>query len=189
MSLPDASGVCSRFSFLVLAGGRSSRMGRDKAALPFGSGTLLSHQMGKARALRIGDILLSGPGGVPDRVPGMGPLAGLHAGLSAAAHPYCIVLPVDAPLVPAEELLRLARLHLEGGAAVTLAAHGGKTEPLIGVYDSSLSPLIAACLQRGETKVRSFLCSVPVRTADSSLSEKFWINVNTPADLARISEL
>ena len=189
MSLLHDEPACSRFSFLVLAGGRSSRMGRDKAGLPFRGGTLLSHQLDKARVLGVDDVLVSGPGGVPDRFPGMGPLAGLYAGLSAAVHPHCIVVPVDAPLVPAEELKRLARLHLAGGAAVTLAAHGGTAEPLIGIYDSSLAPLIAVCLQRGETKVCSFLASVSVRTAESSLPEDCWINVNTPADLGRISEL
>ena len=79
-------------SAAVLAGGKSSRMGRDKAALPFGGGTLLTYQARKLRALGVKELLLSGaaeavPGArlVPDLLPGRGPLGGLHACLSAAA--------------------------------------------------------------------------------------------------------
>ena len=58
-------------SGIILAGGRSSRMGRDKAALPFGDGTLLSAQTKKLHALGITDILISGyaDGMIPDDTP------------------------------------------------------------------------------------------------------------------------
>ena len=81
----------ARFSAAVLAGGLSSRMGRDKAALPFDGTTLLDFQVGKLRALGVKDIMISGseqkiPGARPisDVYPRKGPLSGIHACLAAA---------------------------------------------------------------------------------------------------------
>ena len=68
-------------SGIILAGGKSARMGRDKASLPFGNGTLLTAQTDKLRSLGVTDIVLSGyaEGMVPDETPGCGPLGGLAA--------------------------------------------------------------------------------------------------------------
>ena len=98
-------------SFILLAGGHSSRMGRDKAQLCWQGKTFLQHQAEKAQALGVGEILVSGYRGggcpwrvVPDVYPERGPLGGLHACFQAAAHPLCLVLSVDVPLVSAEIL-------------------------------------------------------------------------------------
>ena len=97
----------SRVSAILLAGGKSSRMGRDKAALPFQGLTLLGWQLQKLRGLGIEDIMLSGSGReregvrtVRDEFPERGPLGGLHACLKAARNPDCLALSVDVPLVP-----------------------------------------------------------------------------------------
>ena len=184
-----APGELDDFALLVLCGGQSRRMGRDKAALPFGGGTLLGHQEAKARALGI-PALRCGPvpHGVPDVFPGRGPLAGLHAGLLACGRPRALVLPVDLPLVPPSELLRLARLHRPGGAQATLAVACGRLQPLCGAFDAALAPRIAGYLASGRGSAHGFLFSLSFRAAPSPLPEASWLNVNTPEDLRGLSE-
>lgn len=147
-------------SGIILAGGASRRMGRDKARLTLGGRTLLQWQADKLRSLGITDILISGgehlalPGirTVPDVLPHRGPLGGLHACLSQARNDRCAVLSVDTPLLPVNALAQLCRSPREDG---TLLRYGGRPEPLIGVYDRGLSSKIYPLIQDGGAPVRS----------------------------------
>ena len=168
----------TEISAVVLAGGCSSRMGRDKAALPFGSGTLLTHQAEKLRSLGVDEVLISGTEqGIPDVYPHRGPLSGIHAGLLAAKHDAVLVLGVDVPLVPSETLLALIEAHTGG---VTLLGHGGKLEPLIAVYDRSLAGECEAILRTEHTSVRRLLDAAPVKTVTYTGAEALLTNCNTP---------
>ena len=178
----------TRVSAAVLAGGKSSRMGRDKAALPFAGGTLLSHQTAKLRALGIGDILVSGaaqtiPGvrRVKDVYPGKGPLGGIHACLKAAEHDAVLFLPVDTPFVPPEALQALLDAHRGG---VTLLRHGERTEPLLGVYDAALAPLCEPILQSDRTIVWALLDQTDLHLLTLDLDDRLFFNCNTPEDYA-----
>ena len=112
-------------SGILLTGGKSTRMGTDKASLPFGNGTLLTVQLEKFRALGITDVLISGygDGQIPDDVPGCGPLGGLAACLPRVQNPCALVISVDVPLVSESTLRRLIGAHTGG---VTILRHGGK---------------------------------------------------------------
>lgn len=174
-------------SFILLAGGKSSRMGRDKASLPFFGTTLLELQLDKARLLGADDILVSGAHSVPEGVrtvtdvyPDRGPLGGLHACLREAKHPRCIVLGVDMPLLPPCELRSLAHDHANTGAEITLAVHNDRWEPIAGVYTSSLSERIAPMIAFSGAPVRALIQKSDCRFRQSLLSEEFWINCNTP---------
>ena len=182
----------TRVSAAILAGGKSSRMGRDKAALPFGGETLLTYQARKLRALGVGELLLSGaseavPGAhvVPDLLPGRGPLGGLHACLSAASGEAVLVLSVDVPLVPASALAALIAAHAGG---VTLLEHGGVTEPLIGVYDASLAPEAGRLLLEGVGAVRLLAERADFRTVAYDGDPALLLNCNTPADYQKALE-
>lgn len=170
------------FSMALLAGGKSSRMGRDKAGLPFFGSTLLEFQKEKAELLGIGDVLISGPGNIEDLLPERGPLGGMHACLERARSPHCVMLSVDAPLVPAAALRLLARRHLEGRVQATIARHGGKTEPLIGVYDAALAEVILPLVRDGGAPVRALLERIDVQYVDIDLPEDIWRNCNTPEE-------
>ena len=116
---------------VVLAGGASSRMGRDKSDLTIEGKTFLEMQIEKGRKLGINDILLSGYHGekkyeypiVPDRFPGKGPLGGLEACFRKAKNPYCLVLGVDVPLVPADELAAMIRQAQNSEARAVILSH------------------------------------------------------------------
>lgn len=148
----------NRFSAAVLAGGRSTRMGTDKAGLPFMGMTLAAYQTEKLKTLGMTDLMLSGcrqeiPGAryVPDELPARGPLGGIHACLGAAAHEAVLFLSVDVPLVPADTLRALLDAHTDG---ITLLSVDGAPQPLIGVYDRSLRSAAEEILKSDYTAVR-----------------------------------
>lgn len=145
---------------LVLAGGGSRRMGRDKASLVFEGERLVD------RAVRVlltvcGEVLVaSGDGArldvavpqVADVAPGTGPLAGLVAGLQAAANPVVAVVAVDAPFVDRDVLLRCAERL--GSAPACLPEVDGVPQPLHAVWATATAVDAREALERGERSPR-----------------------------------
>ena len=175
-----------QFSAAVLAGGRSTRMGRDKAALPFNGMTLLEYQVEKLRSLGIEEIMISGSAlevdgtrRVPDILPHCGPLSGIHACLRAARHEAVLFLSVDTPLVSPDILQTLLDAHTSG---VTLLHHGERTEPLLGIYDRALSGLCEPILRSGRTGVWRLLEQTDVRYVTAESEAELFLNCNTPED-------
>lgn len=180
-------------SGILLAGGKSSRMGQDKGALPFRGTTLLEWQVQKLRSLGIEDVMLSGSRrsvegtrSIPDVYPNRGPLGGLHACLKAAVYPQCLVLSVDAPLVPPAALAELIRVHRASGREVTLLRHGEKWEPLIGVYQSGLYRAAETVLRSENTAVRRLLDKTGFELVDWPGDEALFLNCNAPEDYERL---
>lgn len=152
-------------SGLILAGGRSSRMGRDKATLKLPDGkTLLERQAGILRAAgatrlfasikpsadyRLGDITP-----VHDAVADAGPLAGIAGGLAAAPAGLLIVVAVDMPGVQPEHLRQLVSLASADRGVVPV--HGGQSEPLAAIYPTKLAASAQAALVGGLTAVHAW---------------------------------
>lgn len=182
--LPPVSGI-------VLAGGRSSRMGQDKAALPLCGKTLMEWQIEKLRYLGIQDIMISGadaPEGarcVEDIYEARGPMGGLHACLKQAQNPCCLVVGVDIPLVPLSALECLRRAHQKG---VTVLAHHKHQEPLLGVYDTALAGTIELLIQNGGARVRTLEAYAPWSVFEYKGPEKFLKNCNWPEDYISVCE-
>jgi molybdopterin-guanine dinucleotide biosynthesis protein A len=156
----------------VLAGGRGTRMGQDKALLSLAGRSLLDLSLDKLRALP----LAGAPRGVPrivaarsdlsahatviaDLHPGCGPLSGIEAALAASAQPLNVFLPVDLPLLPPPFLLWMLLRAAVTGALVTVPRISGRPQPLCAVYHRHLLGPITASLGAGEYKV------MPVVTA------------------------
>ncbi len=178
------------FSAVLLAGGYSSRMGTAKAELPFGGMRMIDHQLRRLRMLGIGEILLAGYAGeaeggrcVPDLVPHRGPLSGIHACLSAAKGAACLVLSVDAPLVPLAALFAL----MEGyRPPITVLEHGGRWEPLIGVYDRALAPLCGELLAGERSSVMRLFDAAGCESLHWEGEELLLCNCNTPEEYQRL---
>lgn len=172
-------------SGIVLAGGRSRRMGQNKTDLELMGKTLLQRQVEKLRALGIQDIMLSGTDSrfdaraVPDEYIGKGPLGGLHACLRAARNPTCLVVGVDIPLIPVSALAHLCEAHSGG---VTVLRHGRWEEPLLGIYDRDIAGPIAALLESGRHAVRDLRDVVPWSHFDYLGPEELLVNCNSPED-------
>jgi molybdopterin-guanine dinucleotide biosynthesis protein A len=111
MAMP-ATGTESGWTGVVLAGGQSRRMGRDKATLVWRGKTLLEHMCIRLQEAGATRIVVSGAvpekGGVPDRVPGLGPLGGIASVAAVLDDGPLLVVPVDMPLIEPEWLARLA---------------------------------------------------------------------------------
>lgn len=164
-------------------------MGCDKADLAFGGLSFLDLQIQKGVQLGIRDILISGyrkPRSdlhiVKDHLFEKGPLGGLEASLRAAKHPRCLVLSVDTPLVPAEELQHLLETNRQSDSPITILKNTGKEQPLIGVYDRSLADAMVQEIQAFSGSVFAFLHRVGYEVYESPAPSKYFANINTPEE-------
>lgn len=181
------------FYGLLLAGGRSRRMGRDKAWLDFRGTPLWQHQCTLLRAAGCREVLVSGalPGGLPDGVADAGPLAGIDAarrtlqsrGLVAGS---LLVIPVDMPLLDAPLLGALA-------ATDAAAAHyAGHPLPLCLRLGAALDTALTAHLHDPVPRRRSLQALLATLQAtalpvDSVLGVKL-SGANTPAEWAALTQ-
>ncbi len=177
---------------IVLAGGRSRRMGQDKAQLRLGGLTFLEIQIDKLRQLGAAEILVSGafaPPGIrviPDRFPDCGPLAGLEACLRAATGEICVVLSVDVPLVPLSLLQDLINIQKDTDCDAAIVEHGCLWEPLIGVYRRTLADYAEILIREGRRSVRALLEYADTRLVSFHGDERSLINCNAPEDYERL---
>jgi molybdopterin-guanine dinucleotide biosynthesis protein A len=176
----------------VLVGGRSSRMGRDKALLPFRGGTL-ARAVAREVELAAGSVLLVGNPGrygsigypiVPDVYPGEGPLGGILTVLQHTRADWNLVVACDMPEVKApflRELLDAAEeLELD---ALLPAGPSGLPEPLCAVYHRSSRQLLYRAFSDGVRKISAALEGLRTALYPVTESEHFQ-NVNTPEDWA-----
>lgn len=185
-------------SAVVLAGGRSRRMGRPKALLPFGGEPLIVQVVRKLRPRFPDLVVVAAPGQelpdlpatvVRDEVPHQGPVGGICYGLRACNSPAGFVTSCDVPFL---------RLPLAAHLASRLPDHdvvvpwwGGRLQPLHAVYRRSVLPFLERQLRRGELRpvflydrVRTLeVGEEEVRTVDPEGASFF--NMNTPEDYAR----
>ena len=181
-------------SGIVLAGGKSSRMGQDKGRLKLFGKTFLQRQVEKLQTLGVQDILISGGQGpvipgtlrVADQFLDRGPLGGLHACLQRAQNSRCLVLTVDTPLVPAAALDHLRRTHREG---VTVLCHGEKEETLISVMDREAAKTIQTLISQKSAPVKALKSHVSWSRWEYRGPEEFLQNCNTPDDYEAVKSL
>ena len=169
-----------KISAIILAGGRSSRMGTDKADLELKGQTLLNLTVEKVHRLGISDIIISGcsncPAGTryaPDLIPDRGPLSGIHAGLKQIRNRCALVLPVDMPLIP-EETLKLL-----------IEAHGDLP---IAVYDAFLAQDCESILQEKKHSPRRLFDRYGYNPVPYTGNPDLLINCNTPEEFAIVQE-
>lgn len=173
---------------VVLAGGASNRMGRDKSDLTIEGKTFLEMQIEKGKKLGISDILLSGYHGekkyeypiVPDRLLGKGPLGGLEACFRKAKNSYCLVLGVDVPLVPADELAALIHQAQNSNAKAVILSHSGHEEPLMGVYRTELADAMFEEITKRKGAVFAFLRRNGYECYESQAPDWCFSNINDP---------
>ncbi len=183
---------CAAF---VLAGGRSSRMGRDKALLTFQGRSLAEHVATQARAVTdditlVGDIGRYANVGYPvieDIFPGCGPLSGLHAALTCTDSDWNLILACDMPQVPAEFLVRLmARAESGQASAVIPVGPDAVPQPLCAAYHRRCVSAITCALENRIHKVTDGLAMLDIDFWSVPHPEYFR-NLNTPEDWAAYS--
>jgi molybdopterin-guanine dinucleotide biosynthesis protein A len=189
---------------IVLAGGRSSRMGQDKAALVLAGRTLLQRAVDALVAAGASEIVLVGAPGRPltdvdapvpvrltrDAVEGDGPLRGILAGLEAARAEVAIVVGCDMPYLQPALLALLAR-HARAGARLVVPLHDGRPEGLCSAWRRDAVEAVRAHLAAGDRAVMSVATDLeavrlpPEAYAGADADGRSFVNVNTPDELAR----
>jgi molybdopterin-guanine dinucleotide biosynthesis protein A len=201
----DVRSVRPGVAGVILVGGRSRRMGRDKALLPFPHGSALTfvERLSTLLTELCGEVLLVARDEtrgreysfvcqrqnvrlVYDQAADHGPLMGLYSGLHAVSFSHALVLAVDLPLVRRSLLSWLSAFPLTD--EILMPRVQGIPQVLLARYPRSLLPTIELCLRLGRRNPRSLLAQAPVRfLEEAELREidpdlRSFVNVNTPED-------
>jgi molybdenum cofactor guanylyltransferase len=202
----------SRMGF-ILAGGKSSRMGVDKAFLDFGGQTLLDRALGLMSAV-CGRVAIVGEPArfakyepaqsgsaryesvVADIFSGCGPLAGIHAALLQSSAELNLMLAVDLPFVSTEllEFIFAAAAADDNRAIITVPRVGKGFQPLCAVYRRDFSTAAEQALRAGKYKIDAAFSGVAIRAieeaelAAAGFTEQSFFNVNTPQDRVAAEE-
>lgn len=188
----------AQITALVLAGGKSRRMGgRDKGLLPFGDGLLIGQVIDAVRP-QVADVMISANRNQSAyaefgyRVLGdpiddfQGPLAGFLAGLRALQTDYLLTLPCDGPYVCDDLARRLADGLRRAGAQIAVAHDGDRLQPVYALLHRSTLRSLEQVLAEGERKIDRWYPRQTWTTVDFSDMRQMFENINTPDDYAGV---
>lgn len=198
----------------VLAGGQSSRMGRDKALVHLGGVPLIVRALGILRDARLEGAIVGARSDLSGYAPvipdaGQGPLGGICVALESSPAELAVFVSVDMPLLPPALVAFLLARARRTEAPVRLVSVNGFAQPFPAVVDRALLPGLQAELDTGNDgclsafravaeKTRKPLQVLPVENLvqaghvehSRGLPPTYWfLNVNTPEDLARAESL
>ncbi len=191
-------------SAAILAGGRSRRMGRDKALIEIGGRPMLARVIEGIRplfddiAVIGGDSRRYGSFGVQvrgDIRPGCGSLGGIYTALATAASPVVFCAACDMPFLSPDLVAFLLGVMKESECQAVLPSINGEREPLCAVYSRSILPVIERDLDAGVLRIKNTLSSLRVRTVEADEMRPYdpelrtFFNINTPEDLERAREM
>jgi molybdopterin-guanine dinucleotide biosynthesis protein A len=182
----------------VLAGGKSSRMGADKALLELASQTLLQRVLELARAVTEDVRIVGSPEKfgefvpvVEDKYANRGPLGGIHAALASTSTTFNLILAVDLPFLEKEFLLHLLAEARTSGAVVTVPRAAGGLQPLCAVYRREFAELAEQALAEGRNKIDTLYAQTTVRIIEEdelarfAFSPAMFDNLNTQEEWER----
>jgi molybdopterin-guanine dinucleotide biosynthesis protein A len=193
-------------SAFILAGGESSRMGRDKARLELGGVPLILRTARLVESVAGVPVVIGNPEAygafdlraIADDWPGAGPLGAIATALRAAAAPWSLIVATDLPYLTREWLEYLIARALASSADAVLPMNTRGAEPLCAMYHQRGETAIRKVLERGTRKVTDGLHDVRVETITPDEWKGFdsegllFKNMNSPEDYeeakARLSE-
>jgi len=183
-------------SGFILAGGKSRRMGTDKALLIFQGKTLLEHMIKLINPF-CNNIAISGQNPdysifgvemVPDLYSGCGPIAGIYSSLNHSECDWNLLIGVDVPFV--NEELFLSLISNIGEYDCIIPEHTSGVEPLIGIYHRRALPVIEEMIKAGDFKLSKLLSKLNTKYLDCNyLIKKYprlFININRLEDYQSI---
>jgi len=183
---------------IVLAGGKSSRMGYNKCFIPFQHTTIIQKNISILEYFT-GNILISantddfdrlGYRIVPDRFKNCGPMGGIYSAIRESRSPVNIIITCDMPFLNVELYEYLLRKFESFDAVVPV--YDSKIEPLCGIYSDRVVNVAAEKIRIGSYKITSLLESVntlyvPITPKLKFYSEKLFANINTQEDAKMLS--
>lgn len=181
----------------VLAGGSSTRMGRDKSSVVFGGTTLLDRAISSVAEVFASNFVVLNTNQplfacrlplIRDRFSGSGAAAGFDAAFSASKNEWCFFLAVDLPFVNNDAIRTLAAELDDETDAVVPRQADGRLQPLAAFYRRrTYAPIVEQKLRNGQSpSLRQILAGTRVREIDARLISPFddlFHNVNTPEDI------
>jgi molybdopterin-guanine dinucleotide biosynthesis protein A len=179
----------------VLAGGKSSRMGSDKAFLQFGDETFLARALNVAGAVA-GEVRIVGDANkfagfgrvVEDVYRERGPLGGIHGALWSSTTDLNLMLAVDLPFVQPKFLEYLLLRARESDAMVTVPRSGGGLQPLCAIYRREFAEVADQSLLEGRNKIDPLFARVETCVIEedelvrAGFSMEIFRNLNTPQE-------
>jgi molybdopterin-guanine dinucleotide biosynthesis protein A len=182
----------------ILAGGKSTRMGADKAFIALDSRTLLARALDLARSVTadvwiVGDPAKFAPFGpvVRDVFEECGPLAGIHAALQASRANLNVILAIDVPFASLALFQYLITRAMDSAdTTVTIPRVEGRLQPLCGIYRREFANFAESALKQGSCKIDAVFAKVSMRIIEEEelrnvgFSSRIFRNLNTREDLA-----
>ncbi|MCC6937980.1 MAG: molybdenum cofactor guanylyltransferase [Flavobacteriales bacterium] len=180
---------------VVLAGGKSTRMGQDKALMELDGERMLDRAVRSLRTHAREILVIGDPAKyasehattVPDDAPGKGPLGGIVTALKHARYVRLIVLACDLPLI-SDRLIHVLKREMEKDFDAVVPRHSGHIEPLVATYHRRAIETFDRCLLKEELRMSTALGLVRTAYMDVEPGTNGWPkdlfkNMNSPADL------
>lgn len=158
----DYYSVTYGISLAILAGGKSSRMGQDKALLSANGRSFLETLAYKGLCAGFSEVLVSNHASdlpfvrlIPDEYADKGPVSGIYSCLLHSQSDRVLFIPVDAPDIDFDDLVPLIQNHIESGKPATIAGYGDDFYPTIGIYEKSLLEHAKLLLETSSPRIMS----------------------------------
>jgi len=183
----------------IIAGGKSSRMGQDKAFLEINGRMMIDHAIAQAHSVAQ-DIFIVGPKEkfgafgriVKDIYPDCGPLGGIHAALDRSRTKLTLMLAVDTPFITADFLKHLLNEAQASQAMVTVPKTTDGLQPLCAVYNRDFLPIAQLALAAGQYKIDPLFPRDKTHIIEIAqhpeFDPKMFRNINSLEDLAKAGE-
>jgi len=186
---------------IILAGGKSTRMGTDKGLLKFEGETYIQILLRRLSGLFSDLIIIAnrvdlyeryGFPVFPDRIADCGPLGGLYTGLLASGTLYNFMIACDMPFIK-QELIEFIVSEIDG-SDVVIPKRNGRPEPLCAIYSKRCIGNIKEQLDKNNFKMTDFIRNMRIReiseeeTLQFDHDEMSFININTPSEHTRWSD-
>lgn len=191
--MPASSDVTA----FILAGGKSTRMGTDKAFVTLNGHTLLERMLLLARSVCTSVSIVGQRGQfedfapvVEDIFPGRGPLAGIHAALRSSKTDLNLILAVDNPFLSTKFLKLLITRSRSSRASVTIARTSNGWQPLCAVYRREFADLAEEALRAGRYRIDALFNPTTTHIIgedelrEQGFSPELFLNLNTPEELS-----
>ena len=183
----------------VLAGGKSTRMGRDKAFLEFEGRTLLDRALTVMATVCDHVKIVADPVKfakyesetvIADTFPGCGPLGGIHAALAHSSSGLNLMLAVDMPFVSSELLSFLFATAEDNAAVVNVPRINDGLQPLCAIYRRDFAAVAEQALRAGKYKIDALFADVSINLIEETaltsagFSAQSFFNMNPPQDFS-----
>lgn len=189
----------NKIPIAIMAGGKSSRMGRDKAFVELAGAPMIQWVIATVTQCSGTALIISnepekcagfGLPVYPDLIPGMGPLSGLYTAFAVTGSERVMIAPCDSPLI-SPDAVNLILAYPDGGAEAVIPFVGGREQGMLAVYAKSgvercAEGISSASIMFNEFRLgldRALIGEGELRKADPDL--RSFLNVNRPEDLIK----